>query len=130
MMSQENAELVRRGLKDVEFFWSLLDGDVVWDLGRFAGIDLDPVYVGSAAVIAASRRYWGTWEDYEIDAEEVIDAGSRIIVAVHERGRGRGSGVPVDRRWAQVWTFERGRIVRWELFPDKADALEAVGLSE
>lgn len=32
--------------------------------------------------------------------------------------------------WAQVWTFHRGRIIRWEVFPDKEAALEAVGLKE
>jgi ketosteroid isomerase-like protein len=77
-----------------------------------------------------SRRYWGTWEGYSLEAEELIDAGSSVVVVVRERGRGKGSGAPVERRWAQVWTFARGRIIRWELFPDKAAALEAAGLSE
>ena len=121
--------MVRRSLKDVDVFWSLLDDYVVWDLRDFAGLDLDPVYVGREAVIDASRHYWGTWDDYEIDAEEIIDVGPSVVVAVHERGRGRGSGVPFERRWAQVWTFQRGKILRWGLFRDMAEALEAVGIS-
>ena len=36
----------------------------------------------------------------------------------------------IDEKWAQVWTFSRGRIVRWETFPDRASALAAAGLSE
>lgn len=130
-MNEENPEIVRRLVKDVDFFWSLLDEYVVWDLRRAVTVpDLDPVYVGRAAVIAGSRRYWGAWDDYELDAEEVIEVGPSVVVAVSERGRGRGSGVPFERRWAQVFTFQRSRIVRWELFDRKADALEAVGLSE
>jgi ketosteroid isomerase-like protein len=129
-MSQENVEMVRRSLKDVDFFWSLLDEYVVWDLRHFATVDLDPVYVGREAVIDASRHYWGTWDDYEIDAEEILEVGPSVVVAVHERGRGRGSGAPFEQRWAQVWTFQRGKIVRWELFHDRTQALEAVGLSE
>jgi ketosteroid isomerase-like protein len=92
--------------------------------------DIDPVYTGRDAVIEASRHYWGTWEDYRLDAEEIRDAGSSVFVAVRERMRGKGSRVPIDRRWAQVWTFHRGRIVRWELFEDRAEALEAAGLRE
>ena len=129
-MSQENVELVRRGIESVEAFWALLDEDVVWDLGRDPPPDIHGVSVGRDSVIEASRRYWGTWDEYSLDADELIDAGSSVVVVVHERGRGRGSGAPFDRRWAQVWTFREGRIVRWELFGDKAEALEAAGLSE
>jgi len=129
-MSEENVELVRRGVQDVEAFWALLDDYVVWDLRDYPVVDLDGVYVGRDAVIEASRRYWGTWEDYHLDAEELVDAGSSVVLVVRERGRGKGSGAPFDKRWAQVWTFGRGRITRWELFPDKAAALEAAGLRE
>jgi ketosteroid isomerase-like protein len=128
-MSKENVELVRRGIESVNVFWGLLDDHVVWHLGDRPLIDLDGVYVGRDAVIEATRRYWGTWDDYSLDAEEVIDAGSSVVVVVHERGRGKGSGAPFDDRWAQVWTFSRGRIVRWELFNDRAAALAAAGVS-
>ena len=129
-MSQENVELVRRGTQDVEVFWALLDEYVVWDLRHRPMPDMDDVYVGREAVVKASRQYWGTWQDYRLDAEKIIEAGSSVVVGVRERGRGRGSGAPFEQRWAQVWTFHRGRIIRWEVFSDVAAALEAVGLSE
>jgi ketosteroid isomerase-like protein len=129
-MSRENVDLVRRGIESVDAFWAMLDDHVVWDLRNMPGPDLSGVVVGRDAVIEGSRRYWGTWEEYRLDAEELIDAGSSVVVAMRERGRGKGSGIPVERRWAQVWTFSRGRIIRWEMFPDKAAALEAVGLAE
>ncbi len=129
-MSRENVELVRSGIKDVESFWAMLDEHVVWDLRGFTRLDLDDVYVGRDAVIEGTRRYWGTWDEYRLDAEELIDAGSSVVVVVRERMRGRGSGVPIDRRWAQIWTFRHGRIIWWDLYPDKAAALEAAGLSE
>ena len=130
-MSQENVELVRRGVHDVEAFWAMLDEHVVWDM-RATGppIDLPEVVVGRDAVIEASRHYWGTWTDYRLDAEELIDAGASVVLVVHEHARGKGSGVPHDWRFAQVCTFHRGKVIRWELFPDKAAALEAVGLQE
>jgi ketosteroid isomerase-like protein len=129
-MSQENVELVRRGVESVDAFWAMLDEYVVWDPREYPMLDLDSVYVGRDAVVKASRHYWGTWRDYRLDAEELWDAGSSVVVVVRERGRGKGSGAPFDRRFAQVWTFIRGRVVRWDVFPDAARALEAVGLSE
>jgi ketosteroid isomerase-like protein len=128
-VSSENVELVRRGIESVEAFWELLDDHVVWDLRERPTFDLKPVYFGRDAVIKASRHYWGTWDDYSLEAEELIDAGSSVVVVVHERARGRGSGAPFDASWAQVWTFSRGRIIRWELFPDRAAALEAAGVA-
>ena len=131
-MSQENVELVRQGTRDVQVFWEMLDEQVICDTRNFPtfSVDSDGVYVGRAAVIDANRRYWGTWDDYHLEAEELIDAGSSVVCVVRERGRGRGSGAPVERRWAQVWTFRRGRIIRWELFGDKGAALQAAGLAE
>ena len=130
-MSQENVELVRRALESVDAFWAMLDEYVVWDVRERPMLDLDGAFVGRDAVVEASRHYWGTWQkDYRLEAEELIDAGCSVVMAVRERGRGKGSGAPFDQRFAQVWTFSRGRIVRWEVFPHKARALEAVGLSE
>ena len=129
-MSQENVDLVKRGIASVDDFWAMLDEYVVWDLRGNPMHDLEPVYLGRDAVIDGSRHYWGTWEDYSLEAEELIDAGATVVVAVHERMRGKGSGIPFDRRWAQTWTFHRGRVIRWELFRDKAEALEAIGLQE
>ena len=129
-MSDENVDLVRGGIASVDDFWAMLDEYVVWDLRGNPVVDLDPVYIGRDAVIAASRHYWGTWEDYSLEADEIIDAGGSVVIAVRERMRGKGSGVQLDRHWAQTWTFQRGRLIRWELFREKAEALEAVGLRE
>ena len=68
-MSQENVELVRRGIQSTDSFWALLDDHVVWDTHNHPGVDLDAEYVGREAVIRASRHYWGTWDDYHLDAE-------------------------------------------------------------
>ena len=129
-MSEENVELVRRGMESVEVFWAMLDEYVVWDLRQAPVLDLDPVYVGRDAVIEGSRHYWGTWEDYRLDAEEVIDAGASVVIVLRERMHGKGSGVPLDRHFAQMWTFHRGRVIRWEVFQNRAEALEAAGLQE
>ncbi len=130
-MSEQNVELVRRGVKDVDAFWAMLDEYVVWDLRSRPGLpDLDRVYVGRDAVIRGSRHYWGTWDDYRVEAEELLDAGPSVVVILRERGRGKGSGAPFEQPHPQLWTFRGDRIIRWESFQTKAEALEAAGLSE
>jgi ketosteroid isomerase-like protein len=128
-VSQNNVDLVRRGVEDVERFWAMLDEHVVWDLRAWATLDLDSVYAGREAVINGTCRYWGAFTDYSVEIEEIIDGGSAIFVLLRERGRGKGSGAPVERDHAQVWTFRRGRIVRWESFENRDEALEVAGLT-
>lgn len=128
VISQENVELVRRGMESAQAFWALFDERIVLDMRLVP--DSDGEYVGRVAAIQAGRQYWSTFEDYHLDALELIEAGSSIVVIVRERGRGRGSGAPFERRWAQVWTFRSGRIVRWEAFPDRAAAIRAAGRRE
>jgi len=127
-MSQQNVDLVRRGIEDVNAFWAMLDEYVLWDLRAWPIPDLDSVYVGRDAVIKASRHYWGTWDDYRVEAEEILDAGPSVVVILHEHGRGKGSGVPFDKSHPQLWTFRGGRIIRWDSFQSRAEALEAAGL--
>ena len=130
-MSHENVDLVRRGIESPDSFFALFDEHVVLDARNVTTlIDLDGVYVGREAVIEACRHYWGTWDDYALEAEDLIDAGQSVVVVVRERGKGKGSGAPFENHWAQVWTFRDGRMIRWEAFLDRATALEAVGLQE
>ena len=130
-MTQDNVELVRRGVANVHDFWEMLDEYVVWDLRERTLVpDLDPVYVGREAVIQGSRRYWGTWDDYRVEAEEILSAGPSVVVIIRESGVGKGSGAPFEELHPQLWTFREGRIVRWESFATRAGALEAAGLPE
>jgi ketosteroid isomerase-like protein len=130
-MAEENFERVRRGIESVDAFWAMLDEYVVWDLRRSSPApDLDSVYVGRDAVIKASRHYWGTWGDYRVEPEELLDAGPSVVVILRERGRGKSSGAPFDRQHPQLWTFRGDRIIRWESFQTRAEALEAAGLQE
>jgi ketosteroid isomerase-like protein len=129
-MSEENIELVRRGVGSVDAFWAMLDEYVLWDLRAAPLPDLDTVYVGREAVIKASRHYWGTWEDYSVEAKELVDAGPMVVVILRERGVGKSSGAPFDRLHPQLWTFRGDRVIRWDSFQTRADALEAAGLGE
>jgi len=85
---------------------------------------------GPEAVERFGREFWGTWTDYSAEPQRFIDAGDHVVIEVSESGKGKGSGVPFKRSQVQVWTLRNGRLVRWLLFADKAEALKAVGLSE
>jgi ketosteroid isomerase-like protein len=128
-MSQENVEEVRRSLAsyrrgDYNAASAYLAPDVVWEVGQEL-----PAH-GPAAVRHLWKRWDSEWEELETTAEEFIDAGDSVVVAMHYRGRGRASGVSVNDRQFEVHTFRQGRCVRKVDYLDRSDALEAAGLSE
>jgi hypothetical protein len=54
----------------------------------------------------------------------------QVLVVNLVRLRGRASQVVVQATGAQVWTIRCGKLGSVKLYQSKADALEAVGLSE
>jgi hypothetical protein len=86
-MSQENVELVRRGMESAQAFWALFDERIVFNMRLVP--DSDGEYVGREAAIQAGRQYWGTFEDYHLDALELIEAGSSIVSSCAKGSRKR-----------------------------------------
>ena len=111
-------------------FFDLLDDEVEVDLRAFPLPDYAGVTRGRENAIRMWRRYWGTWADYSMELEEAMDAGDEVVIVLRESGTGKGSGVSLERRWANVWTFRAGKLVRLRLFETREQALEAAGLSE
>jgi len=115
-------------MSGMEEFLALLDEYVVWDQRDFPLPDSAPVLFGKRTVIEVMDRFWGTFDDHTAVAKRIVDAGPVVIIEMQEHGRGKGSGVALDRTWAQVWTFRNGQIVRMEPHRTFEDALEAAGL--
>jgi hypothetical protein len=72
---------------------------------------------------------WGG--SLKVEAERFFDVDEeRVVVFVRASAKGEGSGVPVEIRDAHEFTIRDGVFVRWKLYADRAEALEAAGLSE
>jgi ketosteroid isomerase-like protein len=129
-MSKENVELVRSLYEGGAGRWfELLDEAVELDFRAFPVPD-SPILRGKNAVVKWSHRCWGTWDEYALEAIEIIDAGERVVVVQSERGRGRESGVRLERVWAAVYTVQDGKVVRFQSFKTRDEAREAAGLSK
>ena len=67
---------------------------------------------------------------FHVRPTEFRESKEDVFIAFAMDGRGRGSGVDVAREGFQVWHFRDGRGARIEEYVDRAEALEAAGLSE
>jgi uncharacterized protein len=70
--------------------------------------------------------YMEAFDALRLEPEEFIDAGDQIVVSLHQRIRGKGSGAEVVGRIAHVWTMRDGAAHRLRIFSDKERALEAL----
>jgi ketosteroid isomerase-like protein len=86
------------------------------DAGSYRGLDQIREY---------TRGFLEPWTRITIEAEEMIDAGDSVVVAVRQRGIGKGSGVATDFRYFQVWSFRGPKVVRLESIRERAEALQA-----
>jgi ketosteroid isomerase-like protein len=132
-MSEEQVEVVREHIqayrrRDVSVALSFMDRHAVLDMNRVDGSD--PSH-GHEAIDEAVTRYVGAFEDYAYEVERLTDLGSGAILGVvTETGRGKGSGAPVDRSYAVLYTVIDGKIARITQFRTEQAALEAAGLEE
>jgi len=81
----------------------------------------------------AIRRMFEEWmdvyEDIQIDAEEVLDLGNEVVLAVYrESARPVHSGSQVQLRVAWVYEWARGMVVRATTFRDIDEARAAAKL--
>jgi ketosteroid isomerase-like protein len=134
-MSQENVELVRRAISLVnrgDFRLAIEEtaDDFEMDWSNSIG-PLSGVYRGRKQATEFLESFLEAWDELNWDMREVIDLdGEQVLVVNNVRMRGRASGVDVQAVGAQVWTIRNGKLQSVKVYQSKAEALEAVGLSE
>ena len=132
-MSQENIEVVRSHVeawnrRDKAAYVASFRSDAEIDWSRARAL-YRGVYRGREQQKAFWDEFWSTFEDSQLEIHDLTEAGSEIVVwnTAHMWGR---DGIEVTARSAIVFTVENGEITRLRLFQERAEALEAAGLSE
>jgi ketosteroid isomerase-like protein len=131
-VSHEDVEHVRRGMEH----WART-GESPWE-------DMDPeievhdfdipdggIYRGHDGVGEWLAHFSAVFDDFTFEPREYIDAGrGRVVLLGRFVGRGKGSGVPIERLDGMVWTVRGGKTVRIEYFGSHDEALVAVRLQD
>src|SRR5919108_1110094 len=136
-MSQDNVEVIREMFaifndRGVGAATEALGHLLAFEFGLEEATELpDPgTYAGKEAFIANLAKLEESFEELRLEPLEVVDLGEKIVVVVSMSGRGRGSSAPVEMTFAQLWSLRDGKAVSLRDYATKAEALEAVGLSE
>lgn len=104
------------------------DPDVLFVMG--SGFPDAGRYLGHEGVAKYTRGFLEPWTRITIEPEELIPAGDSVVAAVRQHGFGSGSGAETEFHYFQVWTFRGPKVIRFETFRERAEALGAVGLGD
>ena len=80
----------------------------------------------------AVGRWFGNWfgtfePGYHFEIDEARELGEVILLVATHRGRGRTSGVEVGTQTGYLYSLRDGKVSRVEIYPGRAEALEAAG---
>jgi ketosteroid isomerase-like protein len=132
-MSQENVELVRAAYeaiarRDSAALDAILADHVAPDF-EFEAVLTGATYKG----VDALRELLDDIQDvvgYTPAVQEAIDLDEHVLVVLRMSGRGSQSGVSVAQQGAVLFSLAGNQFVSGKSFASRAEALEAVGLSE
>lgn len=132
-MSQENVAAVQGWVdaynrRDFEGLIELTDPDCEF---RSRFVALESVF---RAYEGFPYAYFKTldeaYDHFEVVPSEFIDAGAAVLVVGHAEWRGKASGVGGKTPILPAFWLRARKVFRAETFTDRAEAFEAVGLSE
>jgi ketosteroid isomerase-like protein len=131
-MSKENVEVVRQFLeaynrRDFERMIELIDPSFeFWS--RFVGIES-----AHRAPEGFPHKYFEMLDDaydhFEVIVSEYIDAGAAVVTTGRAVWRGKASHAEGETPVVPTFWLRAGKVLRTETFADRAEAVEAVGLS-
>jgi ketosteroid isomerase-like protein len=102
---------------------ALVDSEVV--VTQFPEqVDARP-YHGRAGMREVVSDWVDTWDDYALEILDMREIGDHVLISLHQTGRGKGSGIPMEGDAFFVATVRAGKVVRLQMFPSEEQALEA-----
>jgi hypothetical protein len=89
------------------------------------------VEVVQRAITAVNSDIEDVGPDFHIEVDRIeAVSDTRVLALLRVTATGRASGIPTGVETANVYDFAEGRISRIDIYTDRSQALEAVGLRE
>ena len=132
-MSQENVERIREAYRRVNEggFAAIVDLiDPGFEMDAPQGVESSQAH-DKEGLREWFRKMGEIWEELRFDPKEMTDLDDeRVLAVAHTWARASGSRIEISQDLTHVWTLRDCKVIRLSTYSTKAEALEAVGLSE
>ena len=86
------------------------------------------VYSGHDGIRRFVAEVREVWEAFTWEPTEMKEAGDMVLAIVHSVGRGRGSGLEIDRDSAMLWQIPEETLLALTFYRDVSAARQAAGI--
>jgi ketosteroid isomerase-like protein len=133
-VSSQNLEVMRRARlafneRDFDRALAECDPQVTW---RYPDPYTGPLsFTGHTDVKAFWEKLAHGWARFEVHEDEVLQEGAdSLVMAARYLVRGRDSGIEGEMRMFEVARFRDGKMMSFEVFSDRDEALAAARAGE
>jgi ketosteroid isomerase-like protein len=116
---------------DLEVAFANYDRDVEFFPPKgLVGLGDEASYRGLEARVRYEQQWRAEWGDFRYEPDELRDLGNRLLVIGRIRSSGLSSGAAIDSDFANLFTLSGGRVIREQVYFNRAEAFEVAGLLE
>jgi ketosteroid isomerase-like protein len=119
MMASDNAELIRGtyeafGRGDIPAVLDAMDENIAWSTPAVLphAVEVN----GRGDVGGFFQKLASTWEDFDLQIDDLVASGDRVCAI--GRAGGRLGGKPAGYGFVHAWTVREGRLVRFDEYVD------------
>ena len=134
-MSEENVEVVRRwweGFNDDGMPpFALCDEEI--EIRMPPNFPVRGLFKGHDGVRRWRDQVFDIVDNARVEPERIVDVhddGETVLMLLRATGTARYTEIEVDLDWAAIWTIRDAKVLRAQGYLNRAEALEAAGLSE
>ncbi len=82
-------------------------------------------WIGGEAIVE-NLKLAAEWKNFTMHPERFHDAGETVVVEGRQTGTYIATGVSADQQCCHVFTFENGKVARFQLLTDTAQMQKAM----
>ena len=132
-MSSQNIQILQEGFEafnsgDIERIVAFAHPDFEVVVPPELSAEPD-IYRGHDGIRRYFESFGGALEEIHFQPQRFWEAGGDVVVVtVRLTARGSQTSIPIEQRYAQVWTLRDGRAISARTYPSLSDALRAAGV--
>jgi ketosteroid isomerase-like protein len=102
--------------------------DAEWDFTRSRFGEIRHSWKGVEGMREVFASVLSMWSELRVEAERIVANGDDVLVLARHYGRRPSSGLEISDTGSYLITMRDGKVAKFVFYPEKDEALEALGL--